>query len=179
MNPQDWTHDSSKLQLNVGLGQSSNLSFKRALPDLNKETGNTPYKRTYNTGRGRGFSSHHKPTNQGAGRGRGAYNNNNHWRFGAVGSSAIQPHAHRGARTSTYVPNHPREFRSQNSEIQNGTEGSSWGSNTSAISSPAFGRSINWDWKPDTLNLVCNRSSSYLSRFTKDCPGYFRQRHAK
>ena len=42
---------------NVGIGQSTNLSFKRALPDLNKDSRNTPHKRAYNPGRGRGFSS--------------------------------------------------------------------------------------------------------------------------
>lgn len=130
---------------NAGIGQSTNLSFKRALPDLNKDSGSTPYKRTYNPGRGRGFSSYNRPANQGTGRGRGAYNNNNHRRFGAGGSSVLQPHPNTGARNSTYAPDHPREFRSHNTEIQNGTEGSSGGSNTSTISSPSFGRNINWD----------------------------------
>lgn len=130
---------------NVGIGQTTNLSFKRALPDLNKDSGSTPHKRTYTPGRGRGFASHHKPANQGPGRGRGAYNNSHHRRFGTTGSSVFQQHTNMGGRNPSYVPDLPREPRFHNNEIQNGVEGSSGGSNTTTISSPAFGRNISWD----------------------------------
>jgi hypothetical protein len=130
---------------NVGIGQSINLSFKRALPDLNKDSGTTPHKRTYNPDRGRGFVSHHKPTNQGPGRGRGTYNNSHHIRFGATGSSVFQQHTNMEGRNPSYVSDLPREPRFHNNEIQNGVEGSSGGSNTTTISSPTFGRNISWD----------------------------------
>ena len=130
---------------NVGIGQNTNLSFKRALPDLNKESGNNPHKRTYNPGRGRGFSSHHKPANQGPGRGRGAYNNTHHRRFGATGSAVSMQHANVGSRNPSHVPDNPRETRFHHNKTQNGVEGSSGGSNTTTISSPAFGRNISWD----------------------------------
>lgn len=131
---------------NVGIGQTTNLSFKRTLPDLNHDSGNTPHKRTYNFGRGRGFSSHHRPSTQGPGRGRGSYNNSNHRRFGAAGSSAFnQQHGNMGVRSSPYVSDYPREPRFHNSELQNGADGSSGGSTTSTISSPAFGINISWE----------------------------------
>ncbi len=130
---------------NAGLGQSTNLSFKRALPDLNKESGNNPHKRAYNPGRGRGFPSHRKPANQGPGRGRGAYNNNQHRRFGATGSTVSQQQTNTSGRQPAPTPDHPRESRFPNNDFQSGGEGSSGGSNTTTISSPAFGRIISWD----------------------------------
>ena len=39
---------------NIGIGQMTNMSFKRSLPDLNHDSGSAPHKRTYNPGRGRG-----------------------------------------------------------------------------------------------------------------------------
>jgi hypothetical protein len=112
---------------NVGIGQSTNLSFKRALPDLNKDSGNTPHKRAYNPGRGRGFSSHHRPANQRPRRGRGAYNNNQHRRFGATSSAVFQQQANMGGRHSSQSPDHPRESRFLNNDFQSRAEGSSGG----------------------------------------------------
>ena len=130
---------------NTGIGQSTNLSFKRAIPDLNHESANTPQKRAYNPGRGRGFAGHHRPNHQGPGRGRGSYNSNNHRRFGAAGAYVSQQQTNMGGRGSSIVPEHPRDSRFHTNEIQNGNEGSSGASNTTTISSPAFGRHISWD----------------------------------
>jgi hypothetical protein len=132
---------------NVGMGQATNLSFKRALPDLNQDSGNNPHKRNYNFGRGRGSSSHQRPATQNPGRGRGAYNHSNPRRFGANGSSAVHQQQNgtmRGRNTSYGFETH-RESLLHNNELQNVTEGSSGGSNTTTISSPAFGMNISWE----------------------------------
>jgi len=132
---------------NAGIGHNTNLSFKRALPDLNQESGGNQHKRTYNAGRGRGFTSHQRAANQGPGRGRSAYNNNSHRRFGATGSSAGHPQQNgnmRGRNTPS-TSESPRELLFHNNDPHNGADGSSGGSNTSTISSPAFGRNISWD----------------------------------
>jgi hypothetical protein len=129
---------------NAGIGQSSNLSFKRTLPDLNKESGNTPHKRAHIPGRGRG-PSHHRPAYQGPGRGRGAYNYNQQRRFGGTSSSVFQHQVNGGGRQPSQTPEHPRESRFPNNDFQGGADGSSGGSNTTTISSPAFGRHISWD----------------------------------
>ena len=132
---------------NSGIGQATNLSFKRALPDLNQDSGNNSHKRAHNSGRGRGFSSHQRPSTQGPGRGRGSYNHNNQRRFGTTGSSAGHPQqgGPTRARNASYGSEPQRESFLLNNELHNGVEGSSGGSNTSAISSPAFGRNISWD----------------------------------
>lgn len=132
---------------NAGMGQATNLSFKRALPDLNQDSGNNPHKRNHNFGRGRGSSSHQRPATQNPGRGRGAYNHSNPRRFGANGSSAVHQQQNgtmRGRNTSYGFETH-RESLLHNNELQNVTEGSSGGSNTTTISSPAFGMNISWE----------------------------------
>lgn len=128
---------------NTGISHSTNLSFKRAVPDLNQDSGNNPQKRPHNFGRGRGFSTQHRPGNQGPGRGRGAYN---HRRFGTTGSSTFHhQNSNTGVRSSTHVTESPRDLMLHISERQHGADGSSGGSNTTTISSPAFGRNIGWD----------------------------------
>lgn len=130
---------------NTGVGNTMNLSFKRALPDLNQDSGNNPHKKSHNFGRGRGFAPHQRSANHGPGRGRGAYNTNNHRRFGTYGSSGNrqqQNNSMRG-RNASHVTDSPRELPFN--ETHNGAEGSSGGSNTSSISSPAFGRNISWE----------------------------------
>lgn len=132
---------------NAGLGQNSNLSFKRALPDLNQDSGNNPQKRTHNFGRGRGSAPHQRPAYQSSGRGRGSYNHNNHRRFGTAGSKVVQQqqNGNTRGRNSQYTPDVPREPIFHSNETLNGTDGSSGGSNTTTISSTAFGRNINWE----------------------------------
>lgn len=127
-----------KPSTNVGLGHSTNLSFKRPLPDLNHESGGATNKRPHYAGRGR-RSSHQRPGNQNAGRGRGSYNN--HRRHGNTGSSTtINPHnGNPSTRNTSNTPDSGKESRFL------GTDGSSKGSTTSNISSPIFGRNINWD----------------------------------
>jgi hypothetical protein len=132
---------------NVGISHPANLSFKRTLPDLNQDSGNNPHKRTYHSGRGRGFTSHQRPAAQGPGRGRSAYNNNNHRRFGVSGSSVAhqQQNGSMRVRNTTHGSESHREPMIHNSDPQNGADGSSGGSNTTTIASPAFGRNISWD----------------------------------
>jgi hypothetical protein len=130
---------------NAGIGHPTNLSFKRALPDLN-DSGNNSYKRAYNAGRGRGFSSHQRPTTHGPGRGRGSYNHSGQRRFGPASSSAFhQQNGHTGTRNISHVSETPRELLFHNGETQNGIGSSSGGSNVSTLSSPSFGRNISWD----------------------------------
>lgn len=132
---------------NAGIGHTTNLAFKRALPDLNQDSGNNPYKRSHNYGRGRGSNTHQRPAAQGPGRGRGAYNHNSQRRFGANGSSANhqQNNATMRGRNATSGSESYKESLVQNNELHNGTDGSSGGSNASTISSPAFGRNISWE----------------------------------
>lgn len=130
---------------NVGISHPANLSFKRALPDLNQDSGHNPHKRAQNGGRGRGFSSHQRPNTHGPGRGRGAYNNQR--RYGNRGSSAVHQQQNDNSRIRSNVQGSEthREPGSLNNELHSGIEGSSGGSNTSTISSPVFGRNISWD----------------------------------
>jgi hypothetical protein len=123
---------------NAGIGHTTSLSFKRSLPDLNYDSGALQNKKTHYPGRGRGFA-HNRSNNQNSGRGRGAYNN--HRRFGNTGSSTtINPHNGNGpVRNTTNNPDSAKESRFH------GADGSSRGSATSNISSPIFGRNINWD----------------------------------
>lgn len=132
---------------NAGIGHDTNLSFKRTLPDLNQESGGNQHKRMYNGGRGRGSIPHQRNANQGRGRGRGSYNYSTHRRFGATGSYAgnQQQNGNGRVRNTPVISETPRDPLLHNSDLHTGAEGSSGGSNTSTISSPAFGRNISWD----------------------------------
>ena len=129
---------------NTGMGQSSSLSFKRALPDLNQESGNNPHKRSQNFGRGRGFTPRQRPNSQNSGRGRGSYNNNSHRRFGTSSSAALhqQHNGNTFGRSTPIISDTPRD---NHNEPHNVTDGSSGGSNTTTISSTAFGRNVSWE----------------------------------
>lgn len=133
---------------NAGLGQTTHLSFKRALPDLNHDSGNPPHKRAYNAGRGHGFA-HHRPSTQSSGRGHGFYNNNGNRRFGSAGSTATGnlQNGNVTVHNISHTSDNTREMWLHNIEPQYGDERSSGGSSTSTatISSPIFGRNINWD----------------------------------
>ena len=132
---------------NTGIGHTTNIFFKRALPDLNHDSGNNPHKRTHNFGRGRGFAPHQRPATQSSGRGRGAYNHSNHRRFGTTGSVAVhqQQNGNTRGRNTPFTSEAPRELIFHSSETHNGTDGSSGGSNTTTISSTTFSRNINWE----------------------------------
>ena len=131
----------------TGSSHSSNLSFKRSLPDLNQDSGNVPQKRTHNFGRGRGSTHYQRPGTQNSGRGRGSYNNSNRRRFSTTGFTASNQQ-HNGSpygRNPTFTSEAPRVVPFQSGEPLSGTDGSSGGSNTTTISSTVFGRNINWD----------------------------------
>ena len=132
---------------NARISHATNLSFKRALPDLNQDSGSNPHKHTHNFGRGHGFTSHQRPATKGPGRGRGSYNHSNHRRFGATGSFAIhqQQNGTMRVRNAPYGSKSHREPLFHSSELHNGVDGSSGGSNMSTISTPTFGRNISWE----------------------------------
>jgi hypothetical protein len=131
----------------AGSNHTTNLSFKRALPDLNQDSGTNPHKRTHHFGRGRGFAPHQRHNTQNLGRGRGSYNTNNHRRFGTTGSAAShqQQNGNTRGQNAPFIYEVPRETTLYSNDPHSGIAGSSGGSNTTTISSTAFGRNISWE----------------------------------
>lgn len=127
---------------NVGIGQSTHLSFKRHLLDLNHGFGNNvPTMLDADVA----FITKDLPPKDRVGV--GSYNNNNHRRFGTIGSMSYNnpQNGNTATRNTSHVPDNTREARFHIAEPQYGADGSSGGCSTSTITSPVFGRNISWD----------------------------------
>lgn len=129
---------------NIGLGHACNLSFKRALPNLNRGNGNTPQKQINNFGQGRGFS-HPQSSLQGSIKGCGAYNNNQGKRFGNNSPRNFNSPSTEGPTTRVPSQTSPNAMESRFHNPTLVVDGSSGGSSNSTITSLISSKSINWE----------------------------------